>query len=69
MYVCKGEEGGCQLGAVKCSVTGVSEEEKDNLVVVKELSGCKNRGVCSACVLCVCRSHIRATCVFVGRVD
>lgn len=42
MYVCKGEEGGCQLGAVKCSVTGVSEEEKDNLVVVKELSGCKN---------------------------
>lgn len=55
MYVCKGEEGGCQLGAVKCSVTGgVSEEEKDNLVVVKELSGCKNRGVCSACVLCVC---------------
>lgn len=59
MYVCKGEEGGCQLGAVKCRVTGaVSETEKANLVVENELSGRKPRRRCykSAVCLCVCRS-------------
>lgn len=49
MCVKEGEgEGGCQLGAAKCRVTGgVSETEKESLVVSKkELSGCKLRRCC-----------------------
>lgn len=41
-------EGGCQLGAAKCRVTGgVFEREKESLVVSeKELSDCKLRRCC-----------------------
>lgn len=49
MCVKEGEgEGGCQLGAAKCRVTGgVFETEKESLVVSeKELSGCKLRRCC-----------------------
>lgn len=49
MCVKEGEgEGGCQLGAAKCRVTGgVFETEKESLVVSeKELSGCKLRRFC-----------------------
>ena len=49
-------EGGRQLGAAKCRVTGgVFETEKESLVVSeKELSGCKlRRYCCDSVVVCV----------------
>lgn len=48
-------EGGCQLGAAKCRVTGGAfETEKENLVVERELCGCKLRRCCCKSVVCVC---------------
>lgn len=50
-------EGGCQLGAAKCRVTGgIFETEKDSLVVSEtELSGCKlTRSCCNSVVVYVC---------------